>query len=60
MIYDKSSPINSAHYVNLYPENGDRVVANDFVTSFHPKYIKRLYVFYSDYSSHVLSFKINF
>jgi len=36
--HDKSSPLNSTHYAVFYPQNGDRVVAIDFVTSFHPMY----------------------
>jgi len=35
----KSSPLNSTHYVVLYPQNGDRIVAIDSVTSLHPVYI---------------------
>ena len=34
--HDKSSPFNSTHYVVLYPQNGDRIVTIDSVTSFHP------------------------
>jgi len=34
----KSSPFNSTHYVVLYPQNGDRIVTIDSVTSFHPMY----------------------
>jgi len=36
--HDNSSPLNSTHYAMLYPQNGDRIVAVDFVTSFHPVY----------------------
>ena len=32
----KSSPLNSTHYAVLYPQNDDRIVAIDSVTSFHP------------------------
>jgi len=35
---DKSSPFNRTHYVVLYPQNGDRVVTIDAVTSLHPVY----------------------
>jgi len=35
-IHGNSSLINSKHYVKLYPQNGDRIVTNDFATSFHP------------------------
>jgi len=34
-----SSPFNSAQYAELYPQNGDRVVTIDSVTSLHPMYI---------------------
>jgi len=30
-----SAPLNSTHYAMLCPQNGDRIVAVDFVTSFH-------------------------
>jgi len=33
---DKSSPFNSTHYIVLYPQNGDRIVTIDSVTSLHP------------------------
>ena len=33
---DKSSPFNSTHYVVLYPQNGDRIVTIESVTSLHP------------------------
>ena len=36
--HDKSSPFISTHYVVLYPQNGDRIVTIDFVTSLHPVY----------------------
>jgi len=36
--HDKSLPLNSTHYAMLYPQNGDRIVAVDFVTLFHPMY----------------------
>jgi len=32
---DKSSPINSIHYVMLYPRNGDRFATIDSVTYGH-------------------------
>ena len=32
----KSSLLNSTHYAVLQPQNGDRIVAIDSVTSFHP------------------------
>ena len=32
------SPFNSAHYIVLYPQNGDRTVIIDSVTSLHPMY----------------------
>jgi len=28
----------STHYVKLYPQNGERIVTIDAVTSFHPMY----------------------
>jgi len=31
-------PLNSTHYAMLYPQNGDRIVAIDSVTSLHPMY----------------------
>ena len=34
--HDKSSPFNSTHYVVFYPQNGDRIVTIDSVTSLHP------------------------
>ena len=40
--HDISSPLNSAHYAMLYPQNGDRIVAVYFVTSIHPMYKLRL------------------
>jgi len=36
--HDKSSPLSSTHYAMLYPQNGDRIVTIDFVTSLHPVY----------------------
>jgi len=33
-----SSPFHSAHYIVLYPQNGDLIVTVDSVTSFHPVY----------------------
>ena len=33
-------PLNSTHYATLYPQNGDRIVATDSVTSFHPIHIR--------------------
>jgi len=33
--HDKSSPVNSTHFAILHPQNGDRVVNIDYVTSFH-------------------------
>jgi len=36
--HDKSLPLNAAHYVMLYPQDGDRSVAIDTVTSLHPVY----------------------
>jgi len=38
--HDKSSSFNRTYYVVLYPQNGDRIVTIDSVTSFHPVYIK--------------------
>jgi len=38
--HDKSSPLNFTHYAVLYPQNDDRIVAIDSVTSLiHPVYI---------------------
>jgi len=38
--HDNSSTLNYTHYAYamLYPQNGDRIAAVDFVTSFHPMY----------------------
>jgi len=36
--YNKSSPLNSTHYAMLYPQNGDRIVDIDSVTSLQPMY----------------------
>ena len=33
-----SSPINYTHYAKLYPQNGERIVTIDSVTSVHPVY----------------------
>ena len=35
-MHDKSSPFNSTLYIVLYPQNGDRIVTIDSVTSLHP------------------------
>jgi len=35
---DKSSPLNFTQYAVFYPQNGDRTVTIDFVTSLHPMY----------------------
>jgi len=37
--HNKSSPLDSAHYAILYPQNGDRIVAIDSVTSIHRCYV---------------------
>ena len=37
-IYSVCSPLNSIHYAMLYPQNGNCIVAIDFVTSRHPMY----------------------
>ena len=34
--HDKSSPLNSTDYAMLYPQNDDRIVAIDSVTSLRP------------------------
>jgi len=39
-LQDKSSPPSYKHYSMLYPQNGDRIVAIDSVTSLHPMYVK--------------------
>ena len=36
MTHDVSLPLNSTHYAMLYPQNGDRIVTIDSVTSLHP------------------------
>ena len=36
MTHHVSLPLNSTHYAMLYPQNGDRIVAIDSVTSLHP------------------------
>jgi len=41
---DKSSPLNSTHYSTLYPQNGDRIVATDSVTSLIIIIIKGIYI----------------
>jgi len=45
----KSSPINSTHYAKLYPQNNERIVTIESVTSFHAmndgKLISRSMVF---------------
>jgi len=38
--HDKSSPRNSTNCTVLYPQNGDSIVAVDFVTLFHPMYLR--------------------
>jgi len=35
--------LNSRHYAMLYPQNGDRIVTIDSVTSLYPMYIARLF-----------------
>ena len=37
----KSSPLNSTNYTVLYPQNGDRIVTIDYVTSLHPVYRRK-------------------
>jgi len=51
----KSSPFNSTHHVELYPQNGDRIVTIDSVTSLHrtPRRIRMLLSF-SDCTSNDL------
>jgi len=34
--HDKSSPLNFTHYAKLYPQNGERIVTIDSLTSFYP------------------------
>jgi len=41
----KSLPFNSTHYIMLYPENGDRVVTIDCVTSLNSPYVFSLVFF---------------
>jgi len=36
------SLLNYTNYFVLYPQNGDRIVNIDYVTSFHPVYCNRL------------------
>jgi len=36
--HDNTSPLNSTLYAMSYPQNGDHIVAVDFMTSFHPMY----------------------
>jgi len=36
--HEKYSSLNSTHYATLYPQNGDRIVAIEPVTSRHPVY----------------------
>ena len=33
-----TSPVKFTHYAKLYPQNDDRIVTIDFMTSFHPVY----------------------
>ena len=33
-------PLNSTHYAMLYPQNGDRILTTDSVTSLHPMYCR--------------------
>jgi len=40
--HDKSSPFNSTQSIALYPQNGDRIVNIDSVTSLHPVYTVQL------------------
>jgi len=41
VLYGKSSPINSTHYVKVYPQlHDDRIMVNDSVTSCHPTYTR--------------------
>jgi len=47
----KSSPFNSTHYAKLYPQNDDRIVTIDSVTSLHPMYTQG--------DSEVISFDID-
>ena len=32
------TPLNSTHYAKLYPQNSERIVIIDYVTSFHRMY----------------------
>jgi len=41
-LHDKFSPFNSTHCIVLYPQNGDRIVTIDSVTSLYPMYINTL------------------
>ena len=36
--HHEASLYNCTHYAMLYPQNGDRIVAVDSVTSLHPAY----------------------
>jgi len=36
--HDKSLLFKSTHYIALYPQNGDRIVAIDSMTLLHPVY----------------------
>jgi len=42
--HDKSSPLNSTYYPMLYPQNGDRIVMIDSVTTHFTLYIEGQYV----------------
>jgi len=44
--HDKCLPFISTHYVVLYPQNGDRNVTINYVTSYHPMYSCILFVYY--------------
>ena len=41
-----SLPFNSAHYIMLYPQNGDRILTIDSVTTLHPVYSPRFGIAY--------------
>jgi len=41
--HGKSSPINSTHYARLYPQNGERIVTIESMTSLHPMYTRSIY-----------------
>ena len=55
---NNTSPLNSTHYIVLYPQNGDPFVTIDSVTSLHPRYrrLQKLDNFFSGILSQTVDF----